>query len=80
MSRREWPKADGWAVIKNGKINVRTVSDTRRASLVNWLVTDGGVLVTAAWTDEMIEAAWGRLSPGDAVCTTVNIEQTLPTL
>jgi hypothetical protein len=42
------------------------------------LVVEGSVFVRVSWTDEQIEAEWSRLSPGDAVCTTVNIEQALP--
>lgn len=44
----------GWAVVQNGKINLRTVSDTRRAAMVNGLWLDK-VVVMDRWTDAMIE-------------------------
>ena len=37
--------AIGWAVIDDGKIKFRTVSDTRRAAMVNWLVTEHNCMI-----------------------------------
>jgi len=48
----------GWAVIDGGKINVCTVSDTRRAAIVNWLIVQKCVMVLASTTDEEIERLW----------------------
>ncbi len=72
-------KAEGWAVVSKGKILVRTVSDTRRAAIVNWLVTERQILVMASWTDEDIERMWHSSNRGDTqtICTTVSI-QVLP--
>lgn len=51
--------AYGLAVLEeNGTINVRTVSPTRRAAIVNWLCTERGMLATHIATDSSIEAAW----------------------
>lgn len=71
-------KAEGWAVVSKGNILVRTVSDTRRAALVNWLVTEARVLVLTSWTDDDIETAWHKACRGDTqtICTTVSIQLT----
>lgn len=51
--------ASGWAVVKsNGLIHIKTVSDTRRAAIINWLVTEKGVRIYAYHTDADIEAIW----------------------
>jgi hypothetical protein len=57
--------AKGWAVAVNGVIDVRTVSPTRRAAIVNWLVTHGK-LVFAKDSDEKIETMWSIDRPDDA--------------
>ena len=49
----------GWAVIA-GRILVNTVSETRRAAIVNYLVTKHGMAITNAWTDEDIERCWAH--------------------
>lgn len=64
----------GWAVVNGGKIDARTVCDTRRAAIVNWLVTN-----TEVFTDEAIERAW-HTHCGDAICTTVQIKVTVTPL
>lgn len=49
----------GWAVI-SGRILVNTISETRRAAIVNYLVTKHGTPITNAWTDEDIERCWAH--------------------
>lgn len=39
-------------------VDIRTVSDTRRAAIVNWLVVHGKYFVTNNATDEAIESVW----------------------
>ena len=52
-------EAEGWAVIDGqGVLNVRTVSPTRRAAIVNWLLTDKGLMAFDVATDEQIERQW----------------------
>ena len=52
-------KADGWAVInRHNAIEVRTVSPTRRAAILNWLLTDRGLMATHVATDKLIERQW----------------------
>jgi hypothetical protein len=67
--------ASGWAVVKDGKIDVRTVCETRRAALVNWLVTEKRLFVTVFDVDEQIEHWWAAHNDG-AICTTVNVAVT----
>lgn len=43
------------AVDYRGKILIKTVSETRRAAMVNWLVTEGHVMVFKDSTDAEIE-------------------------
>jgi hypothetical protein len=51
-----------WAIIDaDGNICVRSISDTRRAAIVNWLCTDRGVLATVLADDLMIEKSWQKL-------------------
>lgn len=70
------PTAYGWAVVDpDGKINVRTVCDTRRAALVNWLVTEKKRFITAFDSDETIERWWSNWA-GDRICTTVSVTVT----
>lgn len=52
--------ATGYAAINEGIINVKTVSETRRAAIVDFLVVSAGVMVGAHATDEWIEDAWRR--------------------
>lgn len=48
----------GWAVIDGDAIKVRTVSDTRRAAIVNWLLTERRKLIVGGTTDATIERFW----------------------
>lgn len=50
--------AIGWAVIENGKIKVRTVSDTRRAAIANFLCTERHLLIEDWMSDGEIERIW----------------------
>lgn len=53
-------EADGWAVIEDVGIDVRSVSPTRRAAIVNWLVTRGDRMVWPKTTDKEIEQMWAE--------------------
>jgi hypothetical protein len=51
--------AAGWGVRdRDGNIDVRSVSNTRRAATVNWLCTNHSLLATAWAHDDEIEAEW----------------------
>lgn len=51
-------KNEAWAVVDGVGINIRTVSPTRRAAIVNWLCTEARLLATNLATDEDIEGMW----------------------
>jgi hypothetical protein len=56
MSEAFW----GWAVTVNGRINLRTVSDTRRSAMVNFLHTKVRP-IRNSMTNAEIEAIWERV-------------------
>lgn len=61
--------AKGWAIVENGKINVRSICPTRVGAMVNFLCTERG-LVIPQMSDARVEgmfvahrgksAAWPR--------------------
>lgn len=51
-------EAMGWAVVSANKLYVRSVSETRRAAIVNWLLTEKDVCVMSYHTDLAIEEMW----------------------
>ena len=51
-------EAVGYAVIENGVISVRSVSETRRAAMVNFLATDRAFLAPNSMEDKAIETIW----------------------
>lgn len=76
-----WPFAVGWAVIDHQRrgIDVRTVSDTRRAAIVNWLVAEAGcMMISNAYSDDQIEKLWAYYR-GRACVEEVSIERNAPT-
>lgn len=65
--------AAGWAVVNGkGEIRVETVSPSRLAAVVNWLVVSGRVMVSADASDRWIEASWDALK-GDNTIALVKI-------
>jgi hypothetical protein len=56
------PKTEvAWAIVHDDQIDIRTVSLTRRAAIVNWLVTKRSVPIYNAMTDDHIERIWFQL-------------------
>lgn len=52
-------EATGWAVLAPGaQIFVKSVSDTRRAAIINWLVSEKKQSITVYHGDAQIEAMW----------------------
>lgn len=70
-------KAEGYAVIVDDEIDVLTVSETRRAAIVNWLVVNRRVPILNSTTEEQIEHLWNEHS-GDAFVAAVEINRALP--
>lgn len=66
-------EASGWAVISNtGNIFVKSVSDTRRAAIVNWLVVEHYVPIGSHHRDADIERMWEHFG-SRSVCKEVKI-------
>lgn len=65
-------KATGFAVVDQGIILVNTVSATRRAALVNWLMLNNFVVTNRA-TDMEIENAWQSNRPSSHSVEQVSI-------
>lgn len=53
----------GWAVKTPAGISVATVSPTRRAAIVNWLMAACNISVFQGHTDADIEHMWRRNAP-----------------
>lgn len=54
----------GWAVKdKNGRIDLRTVSPTRRGAMVNWLTLEAGMKILNSHGDALIGWWWGEEAP-----------------
>ncbi len=68
---------DGYAVILDNKIDVKTVSPTRRAAKVNWLVVNMLCPIYTTTTDDQIEQMWSDLASG-AFVAEVTISLTPP--
>lgn len=52
---------NGFAAVNHrGEILVKTVSETRRAAMVNWLVTELHFMITLNHTDEAIDELFRR--------------------
>lgn len=66
--------AGAWAVINsfNGEINVRSISPTRRAAIVNWLVVEEQLPIMALHSDEEIEEIWKHFGK-HAECVQVTV-------
>lgn len=64
----------GWAVQDGrGCVLMRTVSDTRRAAIINWLCTEAGLLATQFARDEQVEQAW-KAKRGAARAVQVSVQ------
>lgn len=67
--------ADGYAInsIGGGGILVDTIHTSRRAAIVNWLVTRRNTMVTADRDDDWIEFMWKNLRGERDYCVKVEI-------
>lgn len=63
---------EGFGVIDHDGLRVRTVSDTRQAAIVNWLMTEGRTLVRSYHSEDQIEAMWNA-KRGEAMVMPVRI-------
>jgi len=44
----------GWAIEEDGEVDVRTVSPTRIAAIVNWMLVSADLMIMRGATDEWI--------------------------
>lgn len=68
----------GFAVSSFGKIDVSTVSPTRRGAIVNWLVISARRKIYIWTGDEEIERHWRDCSSRDHECIEVAIAANSP--
>lgn len=67
--------SDGYAIneVGGGGILVDTVHTSRRAAIVNWLVTRKDTMVTNAHDDDWIEFMWRHLRDAKTFCIKIEI-------
>lgn len=70
MARNDY--ADAFGVIDDDGLNVRTVSDTRQAAIVNWLVTKANIMVRTYHGEDEINTMWDA-HRGEAIVQPVRI-------
>jgi len=64
--------ATAWAVVDHDGINIRSISVTRRAAIINWLVTDARQFISSSHDDDHINALWDA-EKGEATVSPVCI-------
>lgn len=47
--------APAWVVVQDGKILTRTLMDTERGAMVNWLITERNFMILNSASDEEIQ-------------------------
>jgi hypothetical protein len=50
--------SEGWGVVDQNGINMKSVSETRRAALINWLAATNRAYITNVLTDDALNALW----------------------
>lgn len=61
--------ADGYAMVGDDGIEVRSVSTTRMAAMINALVVNKGIVITQGTPPELIEFLYFQnLKPGERIC------------
>lgn len=70
-------KTEGFAIKnKQGEILVKTVSDTERAAMVNWLMIEASVAVWHDWSDEKITGTFSAYAfPAHASVIPVEVRE-----
>ena len=65
---------EGYAITGPSGIDIRTVSDTRRAAIINWLVVQARHMIHATDTDEQIERLWAGCAGKTHQCIRVLVQ------
>lgn len=60
-------KANGWAMIKEGRIDIRTISPTQRGCMTLWLVHDLKWNVLATHSDEYVQGVFYQNRGDDTI-------------
>ena len=63
-----------YAVIEDEKIDIKTVSLTRQAAIINWLVTKKKIMIYNSDTIDDIETYWKR-HQGDAKVESISLSR-----
>ena len=63
---------EGFGVVDVDGLDMRTVSPTRRAAIVNWLVVSANRVVSIYTSDQQIDALWDA-HRGDAMVVPVRV-------
>jgi hypothetical protein len=64
--------SEGWGVVDQNGISMKSVSETRRAALINWLAATNRAYITGIITDDALNALWEERR-GDALVKRVRI-------
>lgn len=51
-------RTTGFAVVSDGMININTISNHRRAAIVNWLVIEHHLFISDGMSDDIIDSLW----------------------
>lgn len=69
--------SQGFAVVDDDGINMRTASPTRRAAIVNWLVGTGRRFISTSHSEEDIENMW-QADKGGAEVLPITVQAIIP--
>ena len=64
---------NAWAIIEFDEIKVPTISESRRAAIINWLVVHHHLMVLNSMTDDEIDKMW-ELYKGHADAKQVSLK------
>lgn len=63
---------EGFGIVEFDGLDMRTVSPTRRATIINWLVVQANQMISSRHTDEQIESLWDE-HRGEAMVRPVRV-------
>jgi hypothetical protein len=64
--------SEGWGILDQNGISMKSVSETRRAALINWLAATNRTYITGVITDDALNSLWEERR-GDALVMRVRI-------
>lgn len=69
-----YEQTEGFAVVFEGKTQIATVSDSKRAAMINWLVVHSQIMILNSHTDQDISRLW-VLNSGPAEVVNVMVHR-----